>query len=189
MVIAIDVDGICANFTDAYAKRLVKVTGENFLPKPLTLPCWDWDKHYGYTSDQIQATWESITKDALFWQKLDPIPSPAVFARLNVIAQTHPTYFITNRMGVKCKQQTEKFLYEAGINYPTVLITGNKKPVIEALKVEFFIDDRLDTMNELVGLKKDHFYLQDEEYNRTGRAAGLHVCVNLQDALEKARLW
>lgn len=190
MNIAIDIDGVLADFTSAYAKRIVKVTGENKFPKPLVIPCWDWDVHYGYSKDQIAATWEDITKDGLFWQKLDPIPDRDVFARLNVLAKTNPMYFITNRMGLNCKQQTEKFLYNHGIDYPTVLIASNKQPIIDALKVEFFVDDRLETMNELViQRKRDHFYLKDASYNQIGRALSLQVAANIKDALMKAGLW
>lgn len=188
MNLAFDVDGVLANFAEAFAKKLVKVTGENKFPTPLVIPCWDWDKYYGYTNDQIAAAWDNIVADGLFWQKLKPIPEPGVFSRLNVLSKTHPVYFITNRMGLNCKQQTEKFLYEQGINYPTVLVTGNKRPVLESLKIEFFIDDRLPTMQELIPLKREHYYLADAEYNRTGRE-GLKVATDVKDALEKAGLW
>lgn len=189
MQIALDIDGCLADFTSSYAKRLVKVTGENLFPTPLTIPCWDWDKHYGYSAEQIAATWEAIAKDKLFWFKLEAIPDPEVFIRINVLSKDNPVYFITNRMGLNCKQQTEKWLYERGINYPTVIIAGNKRPIIEALKIEFFIDDRLETMNELAGLRKPHFYLKDTTYNQTGRVSGLAVATDIKDALEKAGLW
>ncbi len=189
MNIAFDIDGVLANFTDAYAKRLVKVSGENLLPTPLTIPNWDWDKHYGYTADQINATWENIIADGLFWQKLDPLAEPEVFSRINVLSKFHPVYFITNRVGKNCKQQTEKFLYTQGIYYPTVLIASNKKPIIDSLKIDFFIDDRLETMNELAPLKKPHFYLKDTTYNQTGRADGVTAVTDVKNALELANLW
>lgn len=178
-----------ADFTTAYAKRLIKVTGDNLLPIPLTIPCWDWDVHYGYTKDQIAATWESIQADRLFWQKLAPLAEAEVFTRINVLSKDHPVYFITNRIGVNCKQQTERFLYAQGIDYPTVLITSNKRPVIESLKIEFFVDDRLETMNDLAALKRPHFYLVETSYNQTGRAPGLSTTTNIKDALMKAGLW
>jgi 5'(3')-deoxyribonucleotidase len=189
MVLAFDIDGVLADFTSSYAKRIVKVTGENLFPTPLTIPCWDWDTHYGYTKDQIAATWESIQDDSLFWQKLNPIPDRELFARLNVLSKSHPMYFITNRIGKNCKQQTERFLYEQGINYPTVLIAANKKPIIEALKIDFFIDDRLETMNELLPLGKEFFYLKDTTYNQKGRSVGMRIVPDVKEALEKAGLW
>ena len=189
MVLAFDIDGCLADFTSSYAKRLVKVTGENRFPTPLTLPCWNWDKHYGYSNEEIATTWDSIMADRLFWQKLDTIPDAEVFARINVLSQTNPVYFITNRVGKNCKQQTEKWLYEQGILYPTVLIAANKRPIIESLKIEFFVDDRLETMNELAVLKRPHFYLAETTYNQTGRAPGLAVASDVKDALTKAGLW
>lgn len=127
--------------------------------------------------------------DKLFWFKLDPLVEPEVFARINVLSQSNPVYFITNRLGINCKQQTEKWLYEQGINYPTVLIAADKKPLIQALKIDFFIDDRLPTMTELLPLGKEHFYLKDTTYNQTGRSTGMRVVTDVKDALEKVRLW
>ena len=191
MKIAFDIDGCLANFTDAYATKLVKVTGVNLLPKPLTIPTWDWDKHYGYSADQIAATMENIAKDKLFWEKLDPIAPREVFSRIQVLSKEHEVYFLTNRFGTNPKQQTEHWLYDQGIHYPTVLITANKRPIIEALKIDFFIDDKLETMNELAwgdGLKKQ-FYLSNTTYNQANRANGLKVATDVKDALQKADLW
>jgi hypothetical protein len=192
--LAFDIDGVLADFTSSYAKRIVKVTGENLFPTPLTIPCWDWDTHYGYTKDQIAATWESIQDDSLFWQKLNPIPDRELFARLNVLSKSHPMYFITNRIGKNCKQQTERFLYEQGINYPTVLIASNKLPILKSLKIEFFIDDRLATMNEIITdttkpQLATKLYMPDTDYNREGRMDGYVVVEDVKDALEKAGLW
>jgi uncharacterized HAD superfamily protein len=189
MKLAFDLDGCLADFTTAYAARLVKITGENLLPKPLALPCWDWDKFYGYTKQQIDDTIRSVAADKLFWEKLKPLAEPEVFARINVLSKTHEVYFLTNRFGVNAKQQTEKFLYDHGIYYPTVIVTSNKKPILDTLKVDFFVDDKLETMNELASPPRPHFYLIDAPYNQTGRVEGLKTASNVKDALVKAELW
>jgi hypothetical protein len=187
MTLAFDIDGCLAEFAQAYQKRLVKVTGENLFPKDFVIPCWDWDVFYGYTKQQIADTWDSIIKDKLFWYKLKPCCEPEVLTRIGVLSKEHPVYFLTNRMGDLCKQQTEKWLYDNGISYPTVIITSNKKPILDTLKVEFFVDDKLETMNEL-GVRP-HYYLIDATYNQTGRVSGLNVASSVRDALEKANLW
>lgn len=189
MKIAFDIDGCLANFTDAYAARIVKVTGENRFPKPMHIPCWDWDKHYGYTDDQIAATIEDISKDRLFWEKLDPIALPIVFTKIELLSKEHDVYFLTNRFGTNCKQQTEKWLYKQGIYYPTVLIGSNKRPLLDTLKIEFFVDDKLETMNEVSSPKKPHFYLLDTTYNKNRRKESIQPVESVKDALEKAGLW
>jgi uncharacterized HAD superfamily protein len=183
-------DGVLANFNEAYAERLVKVTGENLLPKPLTAPTWDWDKFYGYNAQQIHDTIMSISKDKLFWRKLKPIPEPEVFARINVLSKSHDVYFLTNRFGIDCKQQTERFLYDKGINYPTVVIASDKLPILKAIKADFFVDDKLETMASVTsGMQAEHLYLVDAAYNRENRWAAIKVVTGVKEALEKAGLW
>lgn len=168
---------------------MIKVTGKNKFPTDWGVPCWNWDKFYGYTKDEIDATWESITADRLFWQKLDSIPEHEVFARLNTLSKTHDVYFITNRIGIDCKQQTERALYFNGINYPTVLIAADKLPLLKTLKIDFFCDDKLETMEATTPLGKEFFYLIEAPYNQEGRSTGLRTAANIKDALTKAGLW
>ena len=190
MTLAIDLDGVCFNFNQAYHDKLIKVTGENKFPTDWVPSSWDWDKAYGYSNDEIALTWDNIVADKLFWRKLKPIPEPNVFTRLNVLSNEHAIYFLTNRLGVGCKQQTERALYEVGINFPTVIIAADKLPVLKSIKANFFIDDKLETMNQVqAGLKADHLYLIDAPYNQVGRASNLKVATDVKDALTKAGLW
>jgi hypothetical protein len=192
--IAIDLDGVLFNFNQAYHDKLVKITGENKFPTDWYAPVWDWDKHYGYSADEIAATMENIAADKLFWRKLKPIPDPAVFARLNVLSKEHAVYFLTNRFGVECKQQTERALYDHGINYPTVIIAADKLPILKSIKADFFVDDKLETMNTVeADYTKNRLYGQlfliDAPYNQVGRNSTLRVATDIKDALEKAGLW
>lgn len=193
MNLAFDIDGCIADFSTAYKKRLLKITGEDYFQStwtPNDITVWDWDVEAGYTKDQIAATWESILADGLFWEKLKPIPGAVeAMNRVNVLSKEHSVYFITNRSGRRCKQQTEKFLYDIGINYPTVLLASNKLPILQALKIDFFVDDKLETMVETRKLGKQHFYLLETGYNQTGRPTDMPVATDVKDALEKAGLW
>jgi uncharacterized HAD superfamily protein len=189
--ICVDLDGVLFSFNQAYHDKLVKVTGENKFPTDWYAPVWDWDKHYGYTADEIAATMENISVDKLFWRKLKPIADASVFARLNVLSKSNDVYFLTNRFGIECKQQTERALYDHGINYPTVVIAADKIPVLKSIKADFFADDKLDTMNAVQSssLFAKHQYLINAPYNQTGRSPGLQVATDIKDALEKAGLW
>lgn len=191
MTLAFDVDGCIADFSNAYKKRLIKVTEKDLFTTDWTPTCWDWDKAAGYTSDEIEATWDSITKDPLFWEKLKPIAGAVeTMSRVGMLSKTCPVYFLTNRMGVKCKQGTEKFLYDLGVSYPTVIITADKLPVLKAIRANFFVDDKLETMNQVqAGLRAEHLYLIDTPYNQSGRSLNLKVASDVKDALEKAGLW
>lgn len=190
--IGIDLDGVIYNFNSAYHDKLIKITGENRFPTDWYAPVWDWDKFYGYTNDEITATLTAIQKDKLFWQKLKLLVEPEVMSRLNVLSKENDLYFLTNRFGIKCKQQTEKALYDAGINYPTVMIVRDKLPVIKALNLDFFVDDKLETMNPMVEhqiASKAYIKLIDAPYNREGRRANLQVVSDLKTALIESELW
>lgn len=197
MKIVADLDGCLFNFNHSYHDKLLKVTGENKFPTDWYAPCWDWDKFYGYSADQIAATVEAIASDKLFWRKLKPLADPEVFARLNVLSKTNDVYFLTNRFGINCKQQTEQALYDHGINYPTVIIARDKLPVLQAIKADFFVDDKLETMNEVIVARNDPkgkwnppwTFLIDAPYNRIGRDSRSYVAPNVKDALMTAGLW
>lgn len=197
MKLTFDLDGVLANFNDAYHGRLLKVTGENRFPTDWQPLSWDWDRDYGYTAQEIADTWANIWKDKLFWRKLKPLAEPEVFARIAVLSKTHDVYFLTHRSGIDAKQQTERWLYDQGINYPTVIMTGDKLPILKAIKADFFIDDKLDTMNEIVAAinepkakwQPSHLYMMDAPYNRKNRDDRLHIATSVKHALEQANLW
>lgn len=170
--LAIDVDGVIANFTDAYAHYLFKETGVIFPKASNEWPEeWFWERSAGVTAAQEKKVWgDHILSSRTFWQDLRPVESAqeAIY-RLNRMSQNgDEVSFITNRPGTQSKYQTEKFLYGLGMNYPTVIVAADKLPILKAMKIEFFIDDRPDTVQE-VGLDASvgRIYLKDAPYNRS----------------------
>jgi uncharacterized HAD superfamily protein len=187
MRLGIDIDGVLADFNTAFYNRLIKVVGRNPFPanyQPTDPPCWEWPTAMGYTYEEEMATWADVWDDAYFWQHLndeqDASETLQQIDKLSVI-QGHEFYFITNRKGKFVKQQTERWLESRGIYYPTVLISGNKIPIINALKLDAFLDDRLDTVNEAQRCVDEgeilpcRIYLRDFSHNRANRKPGLRV--------------
>lgn len=150
--LAIDVDGVLANFCDSYAARLTARTGIPFPPASHDWPTvWAWDRAMGITPQEERYTWEEdILKSSNFWKNLDPLPNAKPAIRwLNRLTYTgNEVNFITNRIGKNAKLQTEKWLYNLGMNYPTVIVTNNKVPFLKALGINFFIDDKPETIAE-----------------------------------------
>jgi len=147
LVIGIDIDGVLANFNDAYRIRLAEVTGRALIPEGEEPPCWYYaTDHYGYTKEEDKATWKSIVEDANFWYDLQPYAGTKNF----LIALEHfefhhaEKYFITTRPGLNVKRQSERWLTKNGWwDEPTVLIArGEKGPLAAGLGVTHFIDDR-----------------------------------------------
>lgn len=203
-VIGIDVDGVLANFTASYGRSIVEHIGEDKLPDgwhqdPDFPKTWNWELDAGYTAEQVKAVWDSkILRSSTFWMDLAPMEDAKdSLKQLNSLAKAgKEVVFITHRMGKKAKRQTEQWLYSHGIDYPTVILSGNKLAVIRTIGADFYIDDKLSTMAEihrhcqdLTITLKDHAYLKHAPYNTAARPAGLKTAVSLSDALKQSGLW
>lgn len=189
-----------ANFNLTYASALVKTTGHDFLPRkwktdPEFPPCWDWDLAFGYSQADIVQTWqEHILSSDRFWRRLDPLPYAKNTVRnLNRLAREgNDVYFLTDRVGIKAKQQTESWLYVLGMQNPTVILVSNKLPILQTLGVEFFIDDRGDTVSLVHDMASTttldlKVFLKDAPYNRMYE--GLRRIGSAKEALEEVGLW
>ena len=189
-VLAFDLDGVLFNFNDAYAKLLAETHGSDLLPTENPYSCWDWDLLHGYLAETQRKVWSDIRASKTFWEKLTPLSGAAeVVKRLNKLAKdgTADVYYITNRHGLQVKAQTEKALYNLGCHYPTVLITADKVPILKALGVTMFVDDKLETIIEAHSVVNS--FLLDSPWNKTGRPMHLDVVSSGQEALDRVGLW
>lgn len=201
--IGLDIDGVLANFTDTYAALLTKLTGITFPKFSKEWPdVWYWDRKAGVEKTAEKEAWSQITSNEKFWENLKPLPdTKEVLMELNHLVKQKQIqlYFLTNRPGDTAKLQTERWLYELGVDYPTVLMTSaDKAPVIYGLGLDFFIDDKLETINDTAALVaaegstpgkewpiKGHIFLKDWAYNRQGRRGDVRVVDTLRAALEQ----
>ena len=201
MVLGIDIDGVLADFNTAYAETLVETTGVDLLPlnwreniANKSYPTsWNWDIDAGYTKEQIRQTWErAIFTSSKFWKSLPPLPGAIdAIKQFNKLSlDGHEIYFLTHRNGKKAKQQTEEWLYDHGMNYPTVLLSGDKLPILVNLGANFFIDDKLATVNEVYRAKALHnVYLLNCPWNNEGREKGLKSVHTVEEALKDAKIY
>jgi len=199
--IGLDLDGVLVSFNHSYGDLLIKVSGEDKLPEgwkqnPEFPPVWSWESFYGYSHQVEKQVWEHhILGSKNFWLRLKPMShARETLAMLNSLEKTGSAeiYFISHRMGAGAKIQTMRWLYENGADFPTVLLSSDKVPLIKLLKLDFYIDDRIETMQELMGeswAKGKHYYLKDAPYNQAGRPPGLKVAPTVKDALIEAGIW
>jgi hypothetical protein len=196
--LGIDLDGCLANFTDSYAKVITKHTGIHFPKASDKWPTvWYWEREAGVTKEQEKQVWGEEILNPLkdFWFKLAPMEGAVeVVRRLNWLGRNGcDVYFLTHRMGDTAKTQTERWLYELGMNFPTVILAGDKAPIIKALGINIFVDDKWETINGLYtqALEEEwkgiNIWLKDTPYNREGRGKWL-IADSVQDALEKEGL-
>lgn len=181
MIIGVDIDGVLANFNEAYRTRLTNITGRDLIPADVvtgttpenTPPCWSFDRHYGYTVDEIGKTWDSIKNDGLFWQSLRPLPGAGAFIQwlfLNVDHGKNEVYYITSRPGLTAKEQTETWLRNMAFTDDnlTVMIARDSKGLFaKGLGLDVMIDDKgencIDVKTASPGTK---VYMPATEYNR-----------------------
>lgn len=164
--VGFDLDGCLADFPSAYESLIIEEAGgEDLFPKGTYPPTWDWPQHYGYKDELIKEVWGTIRKSSTFWQYLAPLPGME-WARM-VNPHNHDVYFITDRAGVRPKQQTEQWLGIQGARKPTVLIAADKAPIVRALNLDCVIDDKLEhavAINMLC--PETRVYLLDRPYNQ-----------------------
>ena len=176
-----DVDGVLACFVTGFADRLAEIAGDKVVNGAVlrqlakdtaAFPTvWDWPQLHGYTNDDVRAAWESVEQDDTFWQNL-PVIEPEAVELLNALAMDgHEVYFLTARLGIKAKWQTEQWLLAHGMLMPTVIITEQKAPVAKALELDCYIDDKLSNVNLVMrsaraGHSYTRVYIKDRLHNR-----------------------
>ena len=203
--ICCDIDGVIGNFTSAYAHKLI-AEGGNLLPKdwetnPEWPQEWYWERAAGYSPEVEKKVWNNhiLQKGSKFWQNLsayDGVKESLMHLNGLVKAGTADCYFLTHRMGDRAKNQTEIFLYEHGIDYPTVLLAADKIPYLRLLKAAFFIDDKPETVQEVARVAAEEkwqnfqLFLKIAPYNKPlWGDPRFKKAVSLKDALIQAGLW
>jgi len=170
MRIGCDVDGVLADFNRSFIERVILVTKRDlFPPRPFDILTWNYPESYGYDSTEVSAVWDDIKRDPLFWSSLPAYVGAwdAInLLRLREQVYGDEVYFITARPGYRTKQQTELWL-RANSGDPTwtatVLISSDKGSCAKALRLDKYIDDRLE--NVLATCPHCQTYLMDRTWN------------------------
>lgn len=165
-----------ADFNTGYIERVIAVTGKDlFPPRPFAIPTWNYPEHYGYTSEEVSAVWESIKQDRHFWRKLPPYSETIdVVTSLGYMAMQDDVYFITARPGVATKEQTENWLLHyarmtSGYFSPTVLISSRKGDCAKALNLDVYLDDRRENCDDVFdNYPSTQAYILDQPWNQNG---------------------
>lgn len=183
MRIGIDIDGVLADFVPDYQRLHVKLTGRDTFVEGDNIdpPTWHWPALRGYTPAETSTVWATIMADPNFWKRLVPMRHnidslSRVYRGLGEAG--HEVYFVTTRIGILAKQQTEMWLRQwvVGFGAPggpevTVLIArfGQKGLIAKGLGLDCFIDDNYDNCVEVVrDSPATRTYLLNRRYNAQG---------------------
>ena len=102
MRIAIDIDGVLAEFNPAFGRLLIDTSGRNLLPydfatDPDWPSTWHWDDQHGYSAFERERAWRLIKKTD-FLKRLPALPGvDLALLMLNCISTREDIYFITQR--------------------------------------------------------------------------------------------
>lgn len=139
--IGIDVDDVLAGFVPAHQKICREICGK---PHTGTNPN-DWAfSNYGMSPKEHEAVWNKIKDTVNFWETLVPLPRTSAIAYYpyDVIP-----FFITSRIVTKgdpIEIQTARWIktFYDSLENPTVIVSHSKGPLVRALNLDYFIDDR-----------------------------------------------
>lgn len=198
MKLGFDLDGCVANFNTAFHALLCERHGDRF-PKdynPADPPVWEWPRHFGYTREEENACWKEVWASRTFWQHLNVIKGEELTIQvLNLLHKQDgfEVYFITNRRGEAAQYQSGWFLANAGFRHPSVILARDKYPIVRALQLDAYIDDKIETANDLAreneeGTIPTRVYLRHTSHNQENRHPRLRVVNSVWEMLEKEGL-
>src|SRR6185295_10886293 len=119
--VAIDVDGVVADFTTAYstAALVLGYPGAREMSTP-EVETWDWPKQqFGWTEKMEEDLWKFVKSQYNWWMTLTPHIKPHEVEMLNAAIKLHDIYFITNRprtKGLSAEVQTRHWLDSVGVH-------------------------------------------------------------------------
>lgn len=172
--ILIDMDGVLADFWHGFSRILQHLNPEVELTSCITRESW------GYTDEEkkvLTEGWSVVRESNLFWRRLPKIVENSTFLRINALRRRNEVYFVTSRVGLHPKKDTEGWLIYHGVSCPTVIVathgfnTTSDKPPCNKVEIALGIGITHaieDAPEQAAGLKNmcPHTYLIDRPYNR-----------------------
>ncbi len=159
MRLALDIDGCLANWNRGFRELLdagrPKTWEDTWHPE-----LWDWPTSLGYSVKDCVDAGDALRADGRFFANLSAYPGTRQFLEWlwkEVSASnwtqgaSHEVYFLTDRTGLRAKDQCEDWLHRHGFSgkHPTVLMTRTGKGRILAdLGITHFLDDKPENIRD-----------------------------------------
>lgn len=147
MRVAIDVDGVLADFTYAFTDIAVELGVLSRRRHCSEQDTWHFER--GREPFNADLVWEEFKRRWNWWMTLEPFPDiEATIPFLNQAIAEHDVFFVTSRVptrGLAVDAQSRYWLEGLGINMPhaglVVVPTGQKGQVCKGLRIDVAIDD------------------------------------------------
>ena len=183
LTIQFDIDGVLADFIWGFTKLGEQYTG---TPPTNTWNQLQWDGFNGIDEKLQEKLWEWIGNSNYFWQSLPPLIDRVEAAQIRemIVSPESQVYFVTNRIGLNVRGQTEAWLRRwlelPSWANPTVIIARSKGEVAKAVMADFSIDDKAEnawcigwlTTPQNTKTPDCRSYLLDRPYNRYDSKVG-----------------
>lgn len=185
MKIMFDVDGVLADFYTAFHRLGIQMgVYDKIPPEPPHL--WDWDK-----TAAASKVWDEINKSTTFWaEEVEPfnelytLDGDSQLQNINDMCYNNDVYFVTARRSPNAKQQTELWLWNHGIDTPTVVLTKLKGEFASAANIDFSIEDKVENAWCVAWLSNAKSFLLDKPYNQVPKGLGSSKIIRVNSVKE-----
>ena len=169
MILALDIDGVLADFITPFLKLLEARSGSGPIdPESITDP--NFMHHPFLTKEIISQCMEAASYDPEFWRALMPLLSPGQWRSLDRISRSHEVVFITHRWvrdSYDIHQITCDWLRRHGLTRPVVHFTQERKSgLIRKLGIELFVDDRHENCEDVASATDAVVLMPHRPYNQ-----------------------
>jgi len=170
MIIALDIDGVLADFVTPFLQLLERRVGDGPIdPASITDP--NFQHHPFLTEEIIYDCMVDASYDPEFWRVLAPLPSQSQWQSLNQLSHDHQVVFITHRWvrdSYDINDVTCEWLRRHGIDNPMVHFTQEKKSeLVNQLAVELFVDDRHENCEDVATQTQAVVLMPHRPYNQS----------------------
>jgi hypothetical protein len=171
--VGVDLDGVVSNFSRSFSLIMRKLFGDEMpiVESENVIKHWDWDKWYPATKEQIGAGWSCLKDTENFWTTLSPFSVAVDGIRKLYSAPNVVVYYITTRpqtRGLSIVEQSSVWIehHVGSRKSPQVIVTDDKHDVINALDIEYFIDDNTFNVLNAVLYTEAKVYVVDYLHNQ-----------------------
>lgn len=189
MKIGIDLDGIVCDVVPSIKKVLADLGYK--LPFSYVNHDWGWTDS-GLPSDALDKAWDCIVKTPNFWESVPPMDDvKPMYYFWRQYKDIYDIYFITSRpetVGRTVRQQSVNWLSKHfnGINsnIDVLAVEGahQKAEVLEALNINYFIDDFTKTIVTCMAkFPKCKSYLRNQPWNAADHIHGIKRVNNITE--------
>lgn len=164
--IGVDIDGVLSNFTRS-ARELCKSLFNGKPDDRLVQTGWGFDS-LGLSKEDEDVMWREIDSIPNWWTTHAALQGTHL---LKPLCDKHRVVFITNRkdgVGLPVDKQSAVWLTRTfHIFHPAVLLSNDKGPLVKALKLDYYIDDRPKNVLEVIqSAPRCQTALLDATYNQ-----------------------